>query len=91
MKKITPIALLLTALMISGCGKNDNTTSNPDGSSPIVNTSSTGNTNTGDVIEAKYRINFYTDGGSNIPQIIAKAGAPIDWPENPTKANFSFD
>lgn len=102
MKKITSklAVFLLAAFMLIGCGGNTNnptttidptTSSNGDTTPNVTTPSNPTSTGTNSVIEAKYRINFYTDGGNTIPQIIAKAGEPITWPENPTKANFTFD
>lgn len=80
-KRIT--YLLLFAILMCGCGNQNNQTS--DSTSSLG-----GGSNISSVIEAQYRINFYSDGGTNINQIIAKAGESIEWPANPTKKGFTF-
>lgn len=42
-------------------------------------------------IPSKYRMNFYTDGGSLITSYLKEAGEIITKPENPTKNDYQFD
>ncbi len=69
---------ILTSTLLFGCGG----TPNNDGTSASITT---------EIIASKYRMNFYTDGGSTIDSIIERAGNSITKPDDPSKGGYEFE